>query len=200
MGPNEATAASGSSATPPNPAAVRTCEQLAQALKALAGTRGPQGIETAAGKLKPPESLAKSTVSDMFIRGRPSERTLAVFLRVCGVSRDRHEAWQAARRRAVGEDGEPDLARLVDLLPAGDADPVADLGVHAAIDVPGAAGDLPVYVERDTDTDPAGVRALIRNAVAGGQGRLLLLDRRCLLSGLGRRPWRSRPVRRFAGG
>jgi hypothetical protein len=153
---------------------VHTCEQLAQALKVLAGTHGPRDIEIASGKLRPPERLAKQTVSDMFSKGRPSERTLQVFLRVCGVSRDRHAAWQVARNRAVGEDGQLDLMRTADLVRAGDADPGL-LGVHAAIEVSGAPDDLPVYVERDTDTDPAGVRARIRNAVASGRGQLLLL-------------------------
>ncbi|MEV4018878.1 hypothetical protein AB0J35_51150 [Nonomuraea angiospora] len=174
MGPHEATAATASSSAPPDPATVRTCEQLAQALKALAGTRGPQDIETAAAALKPPEKLARSTVSDMLRKGRPSEQTLAVFLRVCHVARQEHPAWMAARRRAAGHGREPELRQLVPLVRVADADP-RDLGVHAAIDVPGADSDLPAYVERDTDTDPNGVRARIRRAVGGGRGQFLLL-------------------------
>ncbi|RJL20171.1 hypothetical protein D5H75_39680, partial [Bailinhaonella thermotolerans] len=39
------------------------------------------------------------------------------------------------------------------------------LGVHAAIEVPDeTAGELPLYVDRDTDLEPCGVRALIRQA------------------------------------
>ncbi|MFI6485509.1 CDC27 family protein [Nonomuraea sp. NPDC050663] len=174
MDPNGATTAPAGPAEPPDPARVRTPDQLAQALKALAGSRGPTAIETAAGNLRPPESLTKQTVSDMLRTGRTSERTLAAFLRVCGVPRDRHEAWQTALRRARAEGREPDLARLVNLMRAADAK-TRDLGVHPAIDVPGAAGDQPVYVERDIDTDPAGLRGLIRDAVESGQGRLLLL-------------------------
>jgi hypothetical protein len=49
------------------------------------------------------------------------------------------------------------------------------LGVHAAIDAPGANGELPAYVERDSDTDPRGVRALIAEAAADRRGGLIVL-------------------------
>jgi hypothetical protein len=48
------------------------------------------------------------------------------------------------------------------------------LGVHAAITVPGLAHDVPpVYVPRDTDDDPQGVRALL--AAAARRGGFVLL-------------------------
>ncbi|MGV9385046.1 hypothetical protein ACWDRB_55220 [Nonomuraea sp. NPDC003707] len=167
-------AASVPASTRPDPAAVRTPEQFRQALSALAGGRGPTELAAAARRLQPSASLPKQTVSDLIGKGRSSEATLAVFLRVCHVPRQEHQAWQAARRRAAGHSREPDLRRLVPLVRVGDADPRA-CGVHAAIEVPGADRELPVYVERDTDIDPNGVRALIRRAVAGGRGQLLLL-------------------------
>ncbi|NUW31470.1 hypothetical protein HTZ77_08535 [Nonomuraea sp. SMC257] len=42
------------------------------------------------------------------------------------------------------------------------------LGVHAAITVADASGPLPVYVERDVDTAPDGVRARLRQAMRDG--------------------------------
>ncbi|MEV4089787.1 hypothetical protein AB0J43_56925, partial [Nonomuraea fuscirosea] len=161
--------------TPPDPGSVRTCEQLGRALMALAGGRGQSAIAAEARKLSPPESLTKQTVNDLYHKGRPSEATLAAFLRVCGVPRDQHAAWQAARERAVGRPGRTSaLHRLVDLVRIDATDPRA-LGVHAAIDVPGAAGTLPTYVERDADTGPAGLRARIQRAAADATGQFLLL-------------------------
>ncbi|WP_431921252.1 hypothetical protein [Nonomuraea jabiensis] len=160
--------------TPPDPGAVHTPEQFRQALNALAAGRGPTELEAAAHRLQPPASLSKQTVSDLLREGRPREATLATFLRVCQVPRQEHQAWQAARGRAEGHSREPDLRRLVPLIRVGDADP-RNLGVHPAIEVPGAHRELPTYVERDTDTAPNGVRALIRRAVTGGRGQLLLL-------------------------
>jgi hypothetical protein len=59
-----------------------------------------------------------------------------------------------------------DLAAALDALRQGRsyaelgraARPDRRLGVHAAIDAPGASGPLPVHVERDTDTAAGGVR------------------------------------------
>ncbi|MGV9386641.1 hypothetical protein ACWDRB_63325 [Nonomuraea sp. NPDC003707] len=167
-------AGSDPASTPPDPGAVHTPEQFRQALNALAAGRGPTELEAAADRLQPPASLSKQTVSDLLQKGRPREATLAMFLRVCQVPRREHQAWEAARRRAEGHGREPDLRRLVPLIRVGDADP-RDGGVHPAIEVPGADRELPTYVERDTDTDPHGVRAVIRRAVATRRGQLLLL-------------------------
>ncbi|MEU4574670.1 hypothetical protein [Nonomuraea sp. NPDC023979] len=150
----------------PDPGIVGTIEELKKALhalKAAAGLRGPKAVEDAAGRLD--GSLPKTTVSDMLSKGRPSRETLATFLRVCGVPRGQHEAWQAARSRALGHGSELGLGPLIGLLlRVDDADP-RDLGVHAAIDVLGADGDLPTYVERDTDLAVGGLRERIRQAV-----------------------------------
>jgi thioredoxin-like negative regulator of GroEL len=56
---------------------------------------------------------------------------------------------------------------LAGVVRVGAADPRL-LGVHAAIEVPGAVGYLPAYVERDIDTDPAGLRARLRAAAERG--------------------------------
>jgi len=48
------------------------------------------------------------------------------------------------------------------------------MGVHAAIEVEDATGDLPVYVQRDTDVDQRGVRAKI-GAAAERAGFVLLV-------------------------
>ncbi|MEU4697424.1 hypothetical protein [Nonomuraea dietziae] len=142
-----------------DPAQVQTHAELAAALKALAGGRSYRELAKAAR----PDALPTSTLSDMFHKGQPSLDTLEVFLRACGVPADQRGAWRAARERALSS-RPPGLQGVVR---ACQAEP-RRLGVHAAIDAPGAFGDLPVYVERDTDTDPRGVRALVRAAAERG--------------------------------
>ncbi|WP_405142033.1 HD-GYP domain-containing protein [Sphaerisporangium sp. NBC_01403] len=146
----------------PDPDAIHTADDLAAALKALAGARSYADISRAArGK------LPKSTLSDVFGKGRPSRETLELILRACLVPRDRWLAWQKARDRAISA-----IPELVGLTCVEQAD-ARRLGVHAAIDAPGAIGDLPDYVLRDTDTAPGGVRALL--AKAAGRGGMVLL-------------------------
>ncbi|WP_219510894.1 hypothetical protein [Nonomuraea ceibae] len=116
--------------------------------------------------------LPKSTVSDLLNpdKGLPDETTLEALLRACGVPPHQESAWLKARKRVLGG-GDP---RTAGLIRVAKAEP-RRLGVHAAIDVPGADGELPAYVERDTDTAPRGVRTLIGNAAEGGRGGLVVL-------------------------
>jgi predicted negative regulator of RcsB-dependent stress response len=146
----------------PDPNAVQTPAELAAALDALRTARGLTytGLEKAAL----PDSLSPSTISDLLRKGRPSQETLEVFLRACGLPRERHRAWLAARERAVAA------------VPPGGANGVVRvaqakaraLGVHKPIAVAGASGEMPVYVERDTDTAAGGVRDLLRRAMRDG--------------------------------
>ncbi|MEU4830963.1 HD-GYP domain-containing protein [Streptosporangium sp. NPDC023615] len=153
----------GGPADEPDPTAVQTVDDLAAGLKLLAGTRSYADLNKAAdGK------LPKSTVSDVFAKGRPSVETLELFLRACMVPRVRWPAWQAARERALAAA----VTRSAELIRVERADP-RRLGVHAAIDAPGAFDDLPVYVSRDTDTAPRGVRALL--AKSSDQGGMVVL-------------------------
>ncbi|WP_127931688.1 hypothetical protein [Nonomuraea polychroma] len=142
----------------PNPDHVHTTTDLASALKELSGERSYSELNRAAR----PYRLASSTLTDMFGKGRPSEETLEVFLRACGLSREDREAWRQARERALST--KPELDGVVRVA---QADP-RRLGVHAPIDAPGATEDLPVYVRRDVDDGPRGVRDLVRRAAQRG--------------------------------
>ncbi|MET8052272.1 helix-turn-helix domain-containing protein [Streptosporangium sp. NPDC005286] len=107
-----------------------------------------------------PARLAPSTLSDLLSgETRPSAETLELFLTACGVPEEARGSWRSARKRALTV--APALAGVEQ------ADPRL-LGVHAAIEAPGATGELPVYVLRDTDTDPRGVRALVGRAAERG--------------------------------
>ncbi|WP_433227408.1 helix-turn-helix domain-containing protein [Microtetraspora malaysiensis] len=128
-------------------------------LKALRAGRSLADL----GKAVRPDRLPRSTLSDLLNTGRCTVETLELFLRACGVPREEWAEWRAARERAV-TGVPPGLAGLVRVAAA---DP-RRLGVHAPIDAPGAVGDLPVYVPRDTDSDPRGVRALVGGAVERG--------------------------------
>ncbi len=112
-----------------------------------------------------PGKLPMSTISDLLTKGRCTEETLELYLRACQVPRTEEAAWLAARQRALTTvfDGLDGLIRVRQSVPR-------RLGVHSSIDVPGATGDLPAYIERDIDTD---VRALIRTAAR--QGGMILL-------------------------
>ncbi|MGW4466368.1 hypothetical protein [Micromonospora sp. NPDC004704] len=113
-----------------------------------------------------PPSLAKSTVHDM-CQGKvvPEENSLSQFLQMCGVPSSGIEEWLGARHRALtAEPGRWRMSRVRDARPY-------LLGVHRAIEVPGAEGDLPGYVVRDLD---ARLRVSIR-ASSTGAGRFALL-------------------------
>ncbi|MFI9550780.1 HD domain-containing phosphohydrolase [Nonomuraea endophytica] len=69
----------------------------------------------------------------------------------------------------------PPSPRPVTLIRMHEADPRL-LGVHAAIDAPGATGDLPVYIPRDTDTTSRGIRALMARAADRG-GMVVVVGR-----------------------
>ncbi|NUW39577.1 tetratricopeptide repeat protein [Nonomuraea rhodomycinica] len=142
----------------PDPGQVHTAAELALALKEMAGGRSYAELHRAAR----PDRLPKATLTDMFGKGRPSEETLEVFLRACGVPREDRAAWRQARRRALTAD--PDLDGLIRVA---QADP-RRLGVHAPIDAPGAAEDLPAYIQRDVDDGPRGVRELVDQAAQRG--------------------------------
>ncbi|MEV4473930.1 HD-GYP domain-containing protein [Nonomuraea sp. NPDC049504] len=153
----------------PDPSQVHTVPELISALRALRAGRSYADLDKAANPGKrPKEGLPSSTLSDLLNKGRASRETLEAFLRACAVPREQWNAWQAARERALTADA-PGTAGLIRVA---QADP-RRLGVHAAIDAPGATGDLPAYILRDTDTAPRGVRDLL--AKAAGRGGMVLL-------------------------
>lgn len=150
----------------PDPAAIHTPTELAAALDALRAERrlSYQGLDRAAR----PERLPASTLSNLLRRGRCTEETLSVFLRACGIVGTEQTGWRAAWERALTDrPSRLGMMRVAQALPR-------RLGVHAAISAPGATGELPTYVPRDTDTAPDGIRALLRKAMARG-GLVLLV-------------------------
>ncbi|MET9250260.1 hypothetical protein [Nonomuraea sp. NPDC003709] len=142
----------------PDPGQVHTAAELAVALKELAGGRSYAELDRAAQ----PDRLPKGTLTDMFGKGRPSEETLGVFLRACGIPREEQAAWGQARKRALTTD--PVFEGLIRVA---QVDP-RRLGVHAPIDAPDAIEDMPVYVRRDVDDGPRGVRDLVNRAAQRG--------------------------------
>lgn len=136
------------------PESVRTLGDLPAALDGLRQGRSYAELDRAAR----PDRLPPSTLNDL-LGGKklPMVETLEVFLRACGVDK----AKRAARERAMS--ARPPLAGAVRVEQANPR----RLGVHKAIDAPGASGPLPVYVERDTDTAAGGVRALLRASMLG---------------------------------
>ncbi|MEW1847925.1 hypothetical protein AB0392_59060, partial [Nonomuraea angiospora] len=94
-----------------------------------------------------------------------------------GIASGQGRVYQAAGNQTInifGGNVSPGATHQVRLVEVERADP-RRLGVHAAIDAPGATGELPVYVERDTDTDPRGVRGLLTTASTDGRGGFVLL-------------------------
>ncbi|MEU8364950.1 hypothetical protein AB0C27_53945, partial [Nonomuraea sp. NPDC048882] len=141
------------------PESVHTPGELAAALDGL--RRGRSYSEL--GRAARPDRLPASTLSDLFGGVTvPRVETLEVYLRACGVDTTGKAAWRAALERAMTAC--PPLAGTVRV---SQAQPRL-LGVHKAIDTDGASGPLPVYIERDTDTEPGGVRARLAAAMQGG--------------------------------
>ncbi|XVQ85077.1 tetratricopeptide repeat protein [Microbispora siamensis] len=153
---------------PTDPGDVHTAAEMAAALRALAGDRSYGQLDRA---VQGHGRLPKSTLGEALSKGRPNEATLELILRACAVPRDLWPAWKAARERALTEVP----PGLVGLMRVEQADP-RRLGVHAPIDAPGAVGDLPVYVPRDADPGPRGVRALISRSVERGGFIVLVGD------------------------
>ncbi|MGV9772817.1 tetratricopeptide repeat protein [Streptosporangium sp. NPDC003464] len=143
-----------------DPAAVHTLAELVAALQVLRAWRSYEALDRAVG---PGDRLPKSTLNGLLSTGRSTVETFELFLRACDVPREQRAAWRAARERALSE-VPPELAGVVRVERS---DP-RRLGVHAAIDTPGATDDLPVYVERDVDAGPRGMCALVGRAAERG--------------------------------
>ncbi|MEV4289321.1 HD domain-containing phosphohydrolase [Nonomuraea bangladeshensis] len=140
--------------------------ELARALDQLRESRSYSKLAKAAR----PDTLPSSTLNNLLSGTTlPTQETLERYLRACGVVRDQRAAWHAARQRVASSapQGLPDAVRV------NRADQ-RRLGVHAAIRVDDAVGDLPAYVARDVDVSPDGVRALVTKAATRG-GMVLLV-------------------------
>jgi TPR repeat protein len=156
-----------------DPSRVNTPAELAACLNGLRRRRGLsyEAMEKAAKKLPRPgeparEALAKSTVGEIVTGKRlPTTGKLRTFLAVCQVSRADVPQWLAAWERA----STADLTRPADAVRVREAKP-RQLGVHAAIQIDGATGDLPLYVPRDFD---AGLTAAL--TAAAKDARFVLL-------------------------
>ncbi|MEU7856974.1 helix-turn-helix transcriptional regulator [Nonomuraea sp. NPDC049141] len=117
--------------------------EFAQALDELRASRSYTELDKAVRPDKLPSSTLNNLLSGATL---PTQETLERYLRACGVPREQRSAWYAARQRIASSapQGLPDTVRVAH----------ADqrrLGVHAAIKVDGAPGDLPTYVARDVD-------------------------------------------------
>jgi len=138
-----------------DPSAVETSAELASCLDALRNSRdlSLSRLKTAASRLPTRngrrQTLPSSTVSDMLnAKSMPSLETLLTFLEVCGVGPGDRQNWLGAWERAKNAH----LRRPAGAVRVREAD-ARRLGVHAAIQVDGAVGDLPAYVPRDVDDE-----------------------------------------------
>ncbi len=121
-------------------------------------------IEVQAKRLKLPRDLPRSTVNPA-INGkvRPSRDVLLCLLKVFGVDPGDQGVWLEAWQRIAATPSAGPSPRFDEVSPR-------QLGIHAAITLPGSAGELPEYVERDFDDD-------LRELISAGtdQGCFVLL-------------------------
>jgi hypothetical protein len=143
-----------------DPVGVQTLPELVEAFNLLRGGHSYSELNRAA---RP--RLAPSTLSNL-LHGTsiPTRETVVVFLGACGLREDQQHSWLAAWERVATAH----LRRPPDGVRVRDAQPRL-LGVHAAIKDPAAAGELPLYVPRDIDTD------LADRLAAGAKGGSFLL-------------------------
>jgi hypothetical protein len=128
-----------------DPDAIHTLRELATGFDRL---RGPRSYATLR-KAALPQSLPASTLSNV-LNGVtvPTRNTVVTFLTACGLDEQAQGRWLAAWERV----STAHLHRPAGAVRVRDARPRL-LGVHAAIRVDGAEGELPVYVPRDVDAD-----------------------------------------------
>jgi tetratricopeptide (TPR) repeat protein len=159
-----------------DPSRVNTPAELAACLNGLrlrcglsyeAMEKAARNLRSRSGGLRW-EPLSRSTVGEI-VNGKrprpPAKGKVLTFLAVCEVASADRAQWLAAWERACTAD----LSVPAGAVRIRDARPRL-LGVHAAIEVEGAVGDLPVYVRRDLD---AGLRAAL--TIGATQGCFVLL-------------------------
>ncbi|MFI5593009.1 hypothetical protein ACIA5G_48720 [Amycolatopsis sp. NPDC051758] len=159
---------------PPDPGEITTLKQLAAGLSRLRGATTYAALDKAARSLRRVDGreqvLPSSTLCDL-LQGRstPSRNTVDLFLTVCGLAtEEQRRPWLAAWER-VTTTYQPRPPGAVRVRTAR----ARLLGVHAAIRVADAEGDLPAYVPRDLDAD---LRSQL--AVAASRGGFVLLTGR----------------------
>ncbi|MFC5005358.1 tetratricopeptide repeat protein [Dactylosporangium cerinum] len=142
---------------------VQSLEAFARACDRLRAGRS----YTVLGKAARPRLLPPATLSDLLrAKSTPTRDTMITFLIACGLDEAAQRPWLAAWER-VATAHQP---RPVGAVRVREARPRL-LGVHAAIQLPGTAEELPPYVPRDLDAD---LRADLTAAAAQG-GFVLLL-------------------------
>ena len=121
-------------------------------------------IEVQAKRLKLPRGLPRSTVNPALNgKVRPSRDVLLCLLKVLGVVPGDQAVWLEAWQRIAAAPSAGPSPRFDEVSPR-------QLGIHAAIALPGSAGELPEYVERDFDDN-------LRELISAGtdQGCFVLL-------------------------
>lgn len=131
---------------------LHTLTEFTAALKRLRGSRSYAQLDRAVNPRSGPGAvpvLASSKVSDL-LNGRvaPKQETLVVYLTACGLDAAARRPWLSAWERVTTAH----LPHADGAVRAGKARPRL-LGVHAAIQVAGAQGEVPLYVLRDVDAD-----------------------------------------------
>jgi hypothetical protein len=130
----------------PDPEQVQTLPELALALDQLRGTRSYKDLNKAAAACG---GLPGSTVSNLLNgKSMPGRDTVVAFLTACGLNAEAQVSWLAAWERVSTRH----LHAPAGAVRVRQARPRL-LGVHAAIQVKGADGELPSYVPRDLDAD-----------------------------------------------
>ncbi|MCP2323367.1 tetratricopeptide (TPR) repeat protein [Hamadaea flava] len=142
--------------------AVQSLDAFARACDRLRAGRSYSDLSKAAR----PRPLPAATLSDLFnAKSTPTRDTVITFLTACDLDNEAQRPWLAAWERvATAHKPHP-----VGAVRVGAARPRL-LGVHAAIQIPGTAKELPPYVPRDLDADLRGALT-----AAAGQGGFVLL-------------------------
>ncbi len=142
---------------------VHSPADFAQACKWLRAGRSYAALRRAAK----PRPLPPATLSDLLnAKSTPTRDTVITFLIACGLDQDAAQRpWLAAWER-VATTNQPHPAAAVRVRLARPR----LLGVHAAIQVPGATEDMPAYVPRDFDADLSATLT-----AASAQGGFILL-------------------------
>ncbi|WP_203906836.1 tetratricopeptide repeat protein [Rhizocola hellebori] len=147
-----------------DPAGVHTLSELASAFQWLRGSMSYAALDKVINpnRGKGTRALPPSTLSNMLhAKSVPTRETVERYLAACGLGDKARKPWLAAWERVATSH----LRRPAGGVRVREARPRL-LGVHAAIHVDGADGELPPYVPRDLDAELCA--AIVAAAERGG--------------------------------